>query len=157
MYCAVSDVENYFMNKTFKCDSYLDNMEVGAFIAQETAMIDAVLKVRYTLPISDQTDLLILKMICEKLVAGTIDDIFREKDEEGKFDRNRNLRKEAKAWLKKIEEGTMILDGTSKDSVIKFNKTGADGETVEKRFKDSNIEPFANLDDRERRTVIRVT
>ena len=157
MYCTVSDVENYFLNKEFKSGGYLVNQEVQAFIAQETAVIDAVLKTRYSLPITDQDDLLILKMINEKLVAGTLDEILREKDSEGKFDRGRNLRKEGQNWLDKILKGEIILDTTEKDSVIKFNQKDSKGNVVEKRFKDSDIQPKTTIQDRERKTVIRVT
>ena len=157
MYCTVADVENYFLNKKFLCEDYLNNQEIVAFITQETAVIDAVLKTRYSLPITDQDDLLILKMINEKLVAGTVDGILREKDEEGKFDRGRNLRKEGQSWLDKIIKGEIVLDSTEKDSVIKFNKKDSEGNDVEKRFKDSDIQPKSDLIDRERKTVIRVT
>ncbi len=157
MYCTVSDVENYFLNKKFKCDDYLENQEIIAFIAQETAVINAVLKTKYSLPITDTSDLLILKMINEKLVAGTVDGIIREKDDEGKFDRNRNLRKEGQSWLDKIMKGEILLDTTEKTSVIKFNTKDSEGNTVKKRFKDSNIQPNTEFIDRERRTVTRVT
>ncbi len=156
-YCTVEDVKGYYLNKEFKCDDYLDNQEVGVHIAQDAALMDAVIKTRYTLPISDQSDLRILKMINEKMVVGTIDDVFRERTSDEKFDRFRKTRKEALDWLNKIKKGELILDGTEKDSIIKFNDKDSDGNTVEKRFKDGNIEPTNDFQDRERRTIIRVS
>lgn len=158
-YCTVADVEAYFLNKKFSADddNWLTSTEVDTYIAQEAALIDAYIKKRYSLPIADATDLLILKIINEKLVAGTIDDIFREKTEENEYDRKRSLRKDAMDLLEKIVKGEIILDGTSKDSVIKFNSEDSEGNTVEKRFKDSEIPPASEFVDRERRTVTRVT
>ncbi len=156
-YCTVADIKGYYLNKQFKCDDYLDNEEINVHIAQDAALINAVLKTRYTLPITDQSDLRILKMINEKMVVGTIDDVFRERTEDDKFDRFRKTRKEALDWLKQIREGTLILDGNEKDSVLKFNNKDSDGNTVEKRFKDANIEPTNETRNRERKTVIRVT
>lgn len=156
-YCTASDVESYYLNKKFSCSDYITNGEVNSFIIQDTALIDSVLKTRYSLPITGQSDLLILKMINEGMVVGTVDDIVRERSEDDRFERSRNTRKEALAWLEKIKTGDVVLDGTEKDSPIFFNKFDSDGNIVEKRFKDSNIEPTNEILDRERRTVIRVT
>ncbi len=141
-YCSIQDLENYYLGRTFKCGDYLSNGKAEAFIADDAAYIDSVLKVRYSLPITATNDLKLLKMINAKLVVGTIDDIFREKTQDGKFDRGRNTRKEAMDMLTGIQEGTIILDGTAKDSILKFNNINSDGDEVVKRFKDSNIEPL---------------
>jgi len=156
-YCTVSDVEGYYLNKVFRCDDYLKNAEIISFIIQDAAVIDSVLLTKYSLPITNQSDLLILKMINEKMVVGTIDDILREKTEDGKFNRQRDTRKEALDWLKKIQKGEMILNSAEKKSALVFNKLDGDGNEVEKRFKDKNIEPNNEVLDRERRTIIRVT
>ena len=156
-YCTVTDVKGYYLNKKFKCNDYLNNEEIEVHIAQDAAIVNAVLKTRYSLPITDQSDLRILKMINEKMVVGTIDDVYRERTEGDKFSRDRTTRKEALDWLKQIKNGDLILDGTEKDSVIKFNNVDSEGNTVEKRFKDSNIEPTTDSIDRERRTIIRVS
>lgn len=156
-YCTVTDVKGYYLNKEFKCDDYLNNEEIEVHIVQDAAIIDAVLKTRYSLPITDQSDLRILKMINEKMVVGTIDDVFRERTEDDRFDRFRKTRKEALDWLKQIKKGELILDGTEKPSLLKFNNKDSDGNTVEKRFKDSNIEPTSEFRDRESQSVIRIT
>lgn len=152
-YCTVPDIEAYYLNKDFKCESYCNTRRVEMFIAQDAAIIDAALRVRYSLPITNTDDLLILKGINEKMVVGTIDDIFREKTESGDFERTRGMRKEALDWLKQLKEGDVVLNSTGKSSVMKFNTTDSQGNTVEKRFKDSNIEPTVTTMDRERRTI----
>ncbi len=113
------------------------------------------------MPLIDQGDLYILKMINELLVVGRIDDIFREKSDDAqdvnKFDRRRSARKEGMDLLMQVRDGEILLNTTQGDSVIKFNNINSDGEEVVKRFKDSNIEPNAFVIDRENRTVIRLS
>ena len=92
MYCDVSDIEAYFLNKKFNCGDYLENNEIKGFIIAETAIINSIVQKKYTLPLTDASDLLIVKTICEKLVVDTVDGIFREKTEDGKFDRRRNTK-----------------------------------------------------------------
>lgn len=140
-YCTVQDLEAYFLNKSFKCGDYLTNGKADVFIQMDAALIDSALKVRYNLPISNTNDLLILKLINEKMVVGTIDDIFRERTEDGSFDRGRDTKKEAVGLLQQIKDGDLILDGSGLASVIKFNLKDTYGRTVKKRFKDANIEP----------------
>jgi len=141
-YCTVQDLETYFLGKSFKCGDYLNNGVAKGFILEEAAVINSILKTRYTIPITDTDDLFLLKMINEKLVVGTIDDIFREKTEDGTFERGRNTRKEAMDLLKQIKDGEILLNSTSRSSVIKFNTVTSDGVNVEKKFKDSNITKY---------------
>lgn len=141
-YCTVQDLEGYFLNKSFKCGDYLTNGKADDFIIADTAIINASLRGRYTLPITNTNDLIILKIINEKMVVGTIDDIFREKSEDGTFERGRNTRKEALDMLKQIKEGTLILESSGKTSTIKFNTTNYDEKEVTPRFKDSNIDTY---------------
>ena len=141
-YCAVQDLESYFLGKSFECDDYLTNGKANGFILVDAAIINATLKVRYTLPITNTNDLLILKSINEKMVVGTIDDIFRERNEDGKFDRGRNTRKEALDMLKLIRNGDLILESSGATPPIKFNKLDSAGDTVKPRFKDSNINKY---------------
>lgn len=153
-YCTVTDIEAYYLNKDFKCESYCNSRRVESFIIQDAALIDAALKSRYALPITNTNDLLILKMINEKMVVGTVDDIFREKTESGEYERTRGMRKEALDMLKKIQDGDVVLNSTAKSSVMKFNNIDSQGNEVEKRFKDTNIEPVVTTLDREHRTVV---
>lgn len=140
-YCSVQDLESYYLNKSFKCGDYLTNGKAENFIASDTAIINASLRCRYSLPIKNVDDLMLLKTINEKMVVGTIDDIFREKTTDGKFDRGRDTRKDALSMLLQIQEGDMVLNTGQTTSAIKFNNIDSCGNVVEKRFKDSNIEP----------------
>jgi hypothetical protein len=139
-YCTKDDVEAYYLNKTFDTGDYLNTTKANAFIASDYALINAAIRTRYTLPITDAEDLELLKLINAEMVVGTIDDIFREKSEDGTFDRGRNTRKEALGLLKQIKEGDMVLNSANKTSVIKFNTVRSDGEVVEPRFTDKNID-----------------
>lgn len=153
-YCTVQDIEAYYLNKDFKTDSYCNAKRVEGFIISDAAIIDAALRVRYSLPITNTDDLILLKTINEKMVVGTIDDIFREKTASGEFERTRGYRKEANDLLKMIKEGDVLLNSTKKSCAMKFNVTDSQGNEVEKRFLDSNIEPVVTTIDRERRTVV---
>ena len=139
VYCTVEDLEGYFLNKSFKCGDYLTNGKAESFIVSDAALIDAILKTRHSLPITNTNDLIILKTINEKMVVGTIDDIFREKNTDGQFERGRNTRKEALDLLKQIKDGDLILETTGNTSVMKFNNINSDGDEVTPKFKDSNI------------------
>lgn len=140
-YCTTQDLETYYLNKSFKCGDYLTSGKAESFIQDDYALINSALKVRYSLPITDTNDLIILRMINAKMVVGTIDDIFREKTDDGRFDRGRDTRKEALLFLTQIKNGDLILDGSGITSVMKFNNKDTYGNTVHKRFKDANIEP----------------
>lgn len=142
MYCTTQDLEQYFLNKSFSCGDYLTNGKADDFILSDAALINSTLRVKYTLPITNTDDLRLLKQINEKLVVGTIDDIFREKTEDGKFDRGRDTRKEAIALLKQIKDGSIILEKSENTSPIKFQTVDSDGETVTPRFKNSNIDKY---------------
>jgi hypothetical protein len=142
MYCTIQDLEGYFLNKSFNCGDYLTNGKADSFISADGAIINAILKSRYTLPITNTNDLIILKSINEKMTVGTIDDIFREKTADGTFERGRNTRKEAMDLLKMIKDGDFVLDGAGPGSVIKFNNINPDGNEIVARFKDENIDGF---------------
>jgi len=141
-YCTTQDIEGYFLNKSFNCGDYLTNGKADGFIAVDAALINSSLRVRYTVPITNTNDLMILKMINEKMVVGTIDDIFREKKEDGAFDRGRSTRKEALDMLKQIKNGDLILESSGNTSAFKFNKINSDDTEVVPRFKDSNINKY---------------
>ena len=156
MYCEITDIESYYQGKSFDCSSYVTSERINTFIITETAVINSTLRKRYSLPITNTEDLLILKMICEKLVVGTVDDIIQEKDPEGNLERSRGYRKEAMDMLNKIAKGEMILNKTEKSSVIKFNNVDSEGNEVEKQIKVSEIEPSNTFLDSEHKTIIRV-
>jgi phage gp36-like protein len=139
-YCTVGNIRSYFLNKTFSSTDYCSEDNVEMFIDDDAAIIDVALRTRYTLPIVDADDLKVLRSINARMTVGTIDDIFREKTEDEKFDRGRGLRKEALKLLEEIKDGTVILNSSEQASPIKFNSINSDGDEVEKRFKDSHID-----------------
>lgn len=139
-YCTVKNVMAYFLNKQFTVDDYCSEDNVLMFIDDDAAIIDSEISSKYSLPITDTDDLKVLRSINCKMVVGTIDDIFREKTTDDQFERSRNMRKEAMALLDKIKNGEFVLNSTARTSVIKFNTTRTDGQTVSKRFFDSNID-----------------
>lgn len=138
-YCTVENLESYYLNKTFKCGDYLTNGKADCFILSDNAIINASLRTRYTLPITNTEDLIILKTINEMMVVGTIDDIFREKNDDGSFERGRNTRKTALDMLKQIKNGDIILNSSAANSVMKFNNINSDGDVVVNKFKESDI------------------
>lgn len=139
-YCTVGNVKSYFLGKTFLSTDYVTEDNVNDFISDDASMIDASVRVKYPLPITNADDLRILKQINTKMVVGTIDEIFREKTADGELDRTRGLRKEALDMLRQIRDGEIILNGSQNSSLIKFNSTRSDGESVVTRFKDENID-----------------
>ena len=154
MYCTVADVESYYNNVSFNDDGYVSGNECEAFIIQESAFMDMYLRKRYSLPVTDATDLLVLKMICAKLVVGTIDEIIREKNPTDEEERGRNYRRDALKILDKIISGEMTLAQAAVSSVMKFNNIDSNGNTVQKNFKIAEIEPSTEYYDRETRRII---
>ena len=108
MYCDVSNIETYYQNKPFDCDSYVTNKEVQSFILDDGALINAMLKKRYSLPITNTDDLRILKTINACMVVGTVDDITREKDPSGNLERSRKKRENALKLLQSIVDGKLV-------------------------------------------------
>ena len=144
-YAQVQDLEDYFLGKTFKCGDWLTNGKANNLLIADASLINAALRVRYSLPIRETEDLILLKMFNVMLTVGTIDDVFREKTEDGRFERGRNTRKEALDWLKQVKEGDVQLLSAQGDSPIKFNSLNSDGDEIEPKFKDSNIEPTGTV------------
>ena len=158
MYCDVTDIEAYYNNVEFDCsDSYISNSEIISFIRQETAFINANLRKKYSLPLTDTDDQLLAKMVCEKLVVGTIDEIIREKSPIEGQERGRNYRKEGLDLLKQLSKGEITLNQTETTSCIKFNNTDSEGNIVEKQFKVADITSSGEALDRENRTIVRAS
>lgn len=139
-YCTSSDLEKYYLGKTFDASDYLSSTKANVLIAADYALINMSIRSRYSLPITDSDDLAVLQMLNEMMTVGTIDDIFRERTADGTFERGRNTRKEALKMLEEIKDGTMILASAGVGSVIKFNNLDSDGNEVLPRFKDSKID-----------------
>ena len=115
-YTTAKKVQGYYMGLNFETSDYMTKTEVKAWIAENAAIINASLKRKYNLPITNADDLLILQIINEKFVVGKIDGILRQKakDDQKMFNRDRNCTKEANDLLAKIISGEMLLNTAPK-------------------------------------------
>ncbi|ACC98503.1 hypothetical protein Emin_0950 [Elusimicrobium minutum Pei191] len=111
-YCTVSDVQAFFQNYQFGADEPVSSVKVNSLMEEWTARIDSVLRMRYVLPITEASDLSLLKQICSKYVAGDIDGIMND----GKSSymqkpeaRNRDLKDEANTLLEELRMGQISL------------------------------------------------
>ncbi len=108
-YCTVLDIQNYFQNTEFTENSQITATKVNSLIEMRSNYIDSVLIKKYELPLEKTADLIIIKSICTKLVAGDLDEMLNFvilKDGQRK---GRNLKQEAIDDLNKILEGNITL------------------------------------------------
>lgn len=126
-YTTAADIEGYFMGLDIADSS--DNFstaQIDKDIEEMSLFIDMKLKKKYQLPFSDDDDLTYLKLICEKLVVDKMDKILRitSDSEEKKYDRLRNLGKEARDMLESLLNGDIELNAIQNSfQPIKYNKT----------------------------------
>ncbi len=133
-YTTVANVAKYYRDLEYSAsDSYITSGDIDMFIEDESAYIDAKIRGKYTLPISGDDDLRILKKIVEWRVVYEIDGILRENDQEGAMNFKRNTRKKADDMLMQLIKGTMKLT-SSRKSVAKIGSTDSKGNTVEPYF-----------------------
>ena len=71
MYTTVADIEAYF-GTTFTVDTSPTMSAIEEWIAQGSAMIDSFLLKKYILPITEASDLLVLKVIANTYVIPTV-------------------------------------------------------------------------------------
>lgn len=155
-YCTVTDVARFYLGKTFTDSDYVTQTDLENMIADEARTMDTILRRKYTLPITDEDDLRVLKKINQALVVAILDEIYREKTVDGKFNRDRSMIKQAQDLLSQINKGEVTLNSSRKASAIKFGNTDGDGNIVEKRFVDAEIEPSGlAVVDRETHTIVR--
>lgn len=108
-YCTVSDIQNYFQNAEFTENSQITSAKVTSLIGMRSNYINSILTRKYELPLEKTADLVIVKSICTKLVAGDLDEMLNFvvlKDGQRK---GRNLKQEAIDDLNKILEGSITL------------------------------------------------
>lgn len=129
-YATVSDVSAYYLNKSFTSNTLVTDTEILSMIDQYSAIIDARLSKNFTVPITDSTDLKILKMLCVKLVVCDVDGVFRANDK--KFDRKRNICKEAETLMEQLLDGTIPLATAQKNARVygEFNNLDSNGDEV---------------------------
>jgi hypothetical protein len=76
-YTTAADVQKYLNGLKYTDsegnDNNISESNVDQFIDEQGLVIDLILAKKYTLPISDATDLNYLKLICDKLVVCQIE------------------------------------------------------------------------------------
>lgn len=108
-YCLVSDVQVYFQNTEFTTTSQITAEKVNSLIAMRSNYIDSILVRKYDLPLTEASDLAIIKSICVKLVAGDLDEITNFTVLNDNQRKGRNLKQEALDDLNKILDGSITL------------------------------------------------
>lgn len=72
-YCTVSDIQSLFPNYTFSAISIVTTTAItNTHIPITDALIDARLRKYYTVPITDDTDLVLMKSISMYITAGKV-------------------------------------------------------------------------------------
>ena len=108
-YCTVLDIQNYFQNTEFTENSQITATKVNSLIEMRSNYIDSVLIRKYELPLEKTADLIIIKSICTKLVAGDLDEMLNFVILKDGQKKGRNLKQEAMDDLNKILEGNITL------------------------------------------------
>lgn len=129
-YTTTTDILKYFNGFAYSDSegnpNNISETDVEQFIEEQSLIIDLNLKKKYTLPITDATDLNYLKLLCDKLVVCQIDKTLRTfayDDEEG-MSRRRNYCKEAQEMMNKLIYGDIDLNSQQKTfRPFKYNKT----------------------------------
>ncbi len=142
-YTTATDILKYFNGLAYTDSEGTDNnvseANVDQFIDEQSLVIDLIIAKKYTLPISDSTDLNYLKLVCDKLVVCQIDKILRTfaMADESEMVRRRNYCKEAQEMLDKLMKGEILLNSTQKTTTsFKYNST---------KFYDNDCECKQNL------------
>lgn len=110
-YTTAEDVQKYYLGTVFEDSDYLKLETITQWIAEFSSEIDMTLRRKYTLPISDASDLIFLKILCEEMVVGKADDVLRVSatDEEKEFLRFRGYTKKSTKKLENLMSGKLIL------------------------------------------------
>lgn len=85
-YCTVTDVASEFKSITFSSTTPVTDTEVTNFIAMDEAVINGRLGLKYTVPITGTSSLLIMKKISLLLVVGKVKNLMAVKSGEAKAD-----------------------------------------------------------------------
>ncbi len=107
-YCEAEDVQAYFGAVNFTQNTALNSTKINRLIEDASSYMEGSLRVSYSLPITNETDLRILKGICARLVAGEVDDILNPVANNGTH-KTRNLKQEGKTMLKEFCERSALL------------------------------------------------
>ena len=129
-YTTTNDILGYFNGLSYTDsegnENNISEPEVSKFIDEQTVIIDLTIGKKYSLPVTNNDDLIYLKLVCDKLVVCQIDKILRTfaMDDESEFVRRRNYCKEAQEMLKAIIDDIVILNTQQKSfRAISYTKT----------------------------------
>lgn len=115
-YATVEDVRNYFLNYQFSANADLSTAKIQFHLDNEQSFIDLEISKVANLPITDTTDLKLLRQIHSKLVAGIVDEMTLNNDPKTgvELPKKRNLRKQAIQMLSDIVHRKVYLNSNSK-------------------------------------------
>ena len=99
-YCGIEDVSAFFSSLEIEENTPINTAKTESLISAWTAYINASLRHKYVLPITDNNDLALLKAICARLAAGDIDEMQNLRGTDGTA-KKRDLKSEG---LKMLEE-----------------------------------------------------
>lgn len=111
-YCTATEVASEFKGMTFSATTSVTDTEVAAFIAREDAFIDSRVALKYTVPVTGASSLLIMKKVCLNLVVGKIKNIMSVKTGDPKADQGGpgdGLIEAAMGLLKMIVDEDILL------------------------------------------------
>lgn len=115
-YSTVEEVSSEFKDVTFSTTTSVTTADVTRFIAEADAEIDARVGLVYVTPIEATAALKVLKLISVGLVANRIKSILAVKTGSDKADQGEKKSGDPfRAMLREIVEGTMALQGATKN------------------------------------------
>jgi|GEM_PF-5012482 len=77
-YCTVSDIEGWFPGVTFSTSTKIKLAKVESLIERHSATIDNRLSKAYTVPITGEYSLSVVKEICEYMTIADVNDIVKQ-------------------------------------------------------------------------------
>lgn len=128
-YSTTTQIQSEFKDITFSSTSAVTDTEVADIISMTDAEIDGRLGVRYTVPITGTSSLLICRTISTFITAARVSKIIEVKTGESDRDMPRRIeeRNNALKMIEDIVSGKMLLS----DAVAKGSKRGVRSYTYE--------------------------
>lgn len=114
-YCTIADVSSEFKDTEFDANSAVTNTELTAIIDEESAVIDSYVGMRYVVPVTNTTALLVLKKLCKLMAADRVRGILGVKTptQEYSSEEKRQYVRGAIDDLKDIAAGRVNLPGAT--------------------------------------------
>jgi phage gp36-like protein len=145
MYCSVEDIARNMDNTKLKeltTDSSYQNQYdeelINVNIEEQSVYMDAYLSGRYLLPITNTSDLKILKLICTHLVIDAIYSRRLSEIPESIYLKKKN----AIADLEKIQKGTIVLFSASESEQSQERVSGRRTSKITKYFTNDALRGF---------------